>query len=533
MTRSEYVKEEKNRLLCFCREHKNIYIYGAGKYGKRYFDVLRYHGFMIEGFITTNNELREYCDVSVYNVNDISKWITERDGIIPAYLGSSQEEIMKNFCHCTQPDVLAFDHRIILYMEYEIFFSPILTELKKGGYMDSIKKSDCSEWKNFLVIRLDAIGDVVCTTAFIRELKRNYPNGFVTVVVRKQNELLLKGCPYIDNLISYESELNEAGFIEECENFEKIKGKVSEFASRCFNGIQFDVVFLPREILCGRNRIEEFLMAFYSGADYRFGRLVDCDNYRAWVYDVVKDSFFRIFYQTVPTHETLYQLDMLKSLGYKVEDDKVELWPEYKAQYDAENLLKEKKIGIDDVLIAVGIVGSAPKRSWKPENYRNLFKLFHKEYVNKVKFIILGGRDAIAAANELQEDNEIVINLTGKTDIGVSMACIQRCIMYVGSNTGLLHIATALKKPSVTIYAELEDGSDWDGDSPTRYGARGIKNNIALIPPAGLDGCHGTCQKDYSHCINQITPFKVKQAMETILNENSMIGSGWIIREGE
>lgn len=96
------------------------------------------------------------------------------------------------------------------------------------------------------------------------------------------------------------------------------------------------------------------------------------------------------------------------------------------------------------------------------------------------------------------------------------MACIQKCDAYVGSNTGLLHIADALDKPSVTIYAELEDGSDWDGDSPARYGSR-KEGSIALIPPAGLDGCHGYCRKEFSHCINQITPTQVEQAIEQIL----------------
>ena len=94
---------------------------------------------------------------------------------------------------------------------------------------------------------------------------------------------------------------------------------------------------------------------------------------------------------------------------------------------------------------------------------------------------------------------------------------MSHCDLYVGSNTGLLHYASALGKPSITIYSELEDGDPMDGDAPERMGAWQVPH-INLIPPAGLDGCHGVCRKRYSHCINQITPRQVVEAMRSLLS---------------
>lgn len=515
MQKREYANSEKKRFYDFCKKHSRIYIYGSGKYGERYLEILHNMGFEAAGFITTKHEKTEYCGIPVYSVRDISVSITDQDGIIPAYSGASQKEIERYFRY-EKPDILIFDHKMMFLMQYEIHISPIIKSLGIEFPPRSAPSKRYTDCKNMLLVRLDAIGDVVCITAFIRELKRNCPDGTVTVVIREENQALLKRCPYIDELILYKSTLKREGILEQCKDFEKVKDKISEFAEAHFSDIHFDMVFLLTEILCGRNGLEEFLMAFYSRADYRIGRLVDIDILRESLCCMTKNVFSTICYQVEPMHETLFLLDMLKKCGFEVENDRIELWPDKKCCFSIKDTLERERIKNSDTLIAVGLIGSVPQRSWKVENYDALFRAFKKIYKTRVKFIILGGKDAVPVVSNLKETGSNVVNMVGKLSLELSIACIQKCDLYVGSNTGLLHIATALGKPSVTLYSELSDGSEWDGDSPTRYGARGVQN-IALIPPAGLDGCHGFCRKNYSHCINQITPLQVGQAIESLL----------------
>ena len=40
--------------------------------------------------------------------------------------------------------------------------------------------------------------------------------------------------------------------------------------------------------------------------------------------------------------------------------------------------------------------------------------------------------------------------------------------------------------------------------------------HIDLVPPAGLDGCHGVCRMRFSHCINQILPEQVIDAINQL-----------------
>lgn len=391
---------------------RHIYLYGAGKYGKKYLRLLQAEGICVTAFITTEYEISTYCGLPVYGVNDISPLITEKDWVILAYKGADSTEVGQRFCHI-KPHIIHYDSpKIRHFMKYETFFAPIVRRLQKQFQNPHTLRKQAL-WKSFLVIRLDAIGDVVCTTALIRELKHNYPKAKLTVVVRKETEPLLKDCPYINNLILFDGKQGKGELIEDWKDFENIDEKVSAYAAEYFSDKYFDAVFLPTEILCGRSGVEELLLALYSKADCRIGHLVDCDNYRRWMYGMVKTLFSKVVYQIYPMHETMFQLDMLRDCGLTIVNDKTELWVNKGSKKKIEVLLKEDGTSADDILIAVGLVGSIQVRNWKAQNYNELFHVFDTKYEGKVKFIILGGEDALGWASELEKNERTIIDLTG------------------------------------------------------------------------------------------------------------------------
>lgn len=58
----------------------------------------------------------------------------------------------------------------------------------------NFKKDNKISVNNILIIRLDEIGDVVMTTPFIRELKRNFPKANITLIVKPQIYNLVELC---------------------------------------------------------------------------------------------------------------------------------------------------------------------------------------------------------------------------------------------------------------------------------------------------------------------------------------------------
>lgn len=512
---NEILKDKNNRISDFAASCRHVYIYGAGNFGRGYLDILQHCGQDANGFIVTEKHGSEYMGKPVYSIDEISGTVSAEDGIIPAFTNSSIPEIERRFVNI-RPRILDFEHKQMLCMENEIHFMPLINRLDQE-FPGMKKKIDRSEWKSILIVRLDAIGDTIFTTPFIRELRRNFPGSHISAVIRKQNEKLLENCPYIDELFLYESELVDGELSDQCQNYPELSIKVRVFTEQNFKNKKFDVVFFPRELLCGRNTVDELLIAYYSRARYRIGRILANGPDKRQICGRMEDSFTLISSPTEPMHEAAYTLDMLQQCGCTVKDERMELWTSPQSEELSGRILKEYGAEGHTCLIALGIMASAETRTWKAENYADIVRHYGQQYGKKVRFLIMGGKDAESAARKIDNTYGNLINLAGMTDLNETAACMKKCSLYVGSNTGLLHFASSFGIPSVTIYSELSDGNPTDGDSPLRMGAWKVPHTD-LVPPAGLDGCHGVCRMRFSHCINQIVPGQVIGAINQMLN---------------
>lgn len=505
---------EEKKLLEFACSCRYVYIYGAGNFGRGYLDILQRYGYSVDGFIVTEKRGSTYLNKPIYSIDEALEMMSEKDGVIPAFTNSNVRELEERF-EKKNPKILDFDHEIMLCMEDRLHFYPILDKLdQKFSRLE--KQIDTSRWDNILIVRLDAIGDMVFTTPFIRELRKNFPKSHIAVALRKQNQKILEHCPYIDELFLYESALRDGELSQQCQNYPELSVKIQEFAEQNFKNKKFDVVFFPRELLCGRNVIDELLIAYYSGARYRIGRILPGALHKQYLCKKLRDSFTMISAMKEPMHEAAYALDMLKQCGCVVDDERMELWTDSRGEQRAVELFEEKQIQERDILIALGIVASVDTRTWKIENYNQVIRYYGEQFGTRIRFAIMGGDDAREAAGQIDDAYGNVIDLAGKTDLNETAACMERCSLYVGSNTGLLHFASAFAVPSVTIYSELSDGLPTDGDSPFRMGAWKVPH-IDLVPPAGLDGCHGVCRMRFSHCINQILPEQVTDSINKLL----------------
>ena len=149
----------------------------------------------------------------------------------------------------------------------------------------------------------------------------------------------------------------------------------------------------------------------------------------------------------------------------------------------------KKKLNFENNLkyIVLGISASGPTKRWGIENYINLATKLNK--IHNCKFIIAAGKD----------DKEIIDKIknsaVGKNCFSVEKLSIQEilpiiknCNLYVGNDTGFMHISSALGIKSIGIFV----------DSPA-YSYSGYSENIVAIVPEGetLESTsHDTLGKD-------------------------------------
>ena len=56
--------------------------------------------------------------------------------------------------------------------------------------------------RRVLILRLDEIGDVVMTTPLLRELRRNAPGAWITLVVKPATRNLVGRCPHVNEVLA-------------------------------------------------------------------------------------------------------------------------------------------------------------------------------------------------------------------------------------------------------------------------------------------------------------------------------------------
>ena len=137
--------------------------------------------------------------------------------------------------------------------------------------------------------------------------------------------------------------------------------------------------------------------------------------------------------------------------------------------------------------IVLGISASGPTKKWHIENYINLAIKINK--IQDCKFIIASGKDDQLIVDKIK-NSEIGKNCFSLENLSIEeiLPVIKNCDLYIGNDTGFMHISSALGLKSIGIFV----------DSPA-YSYSGYSDNIIAIVPQGetLESTtHDTLGKD-------------------------------------
>jgi heptosyltransferase-2 len=121
--------------------------------------------------------------------------------------------------------------------------------------------------------------------------------------------------------------------------------------------------------------------------------------------------------------------------------------------------------------IIIGIGSSGPTKKWPTENYISLIKKINNK---NIKFYLAGGNNEIenSIANEIKKKlTENKIESLCSLSIEEIMPIINSSKLYIGNDTGFMHLSAGLNLPSIGLF----------GDTPLSY-ANYNKNIFPIIP---------------------------------------------------
>lgn len=363
---------------------------------------------------------------------------------------------------------------------------------------------DLGRVKRVLVVRLDAVGDGVLNTPFLRELRRLLPQARITAVVSRQLYPLIEVCPYVDEVLPFDCSVpfRWRPFLLP---WRALRMAISEFWVR-----RFDLAILPRrefDLSYGA------LLVFFSRAPWRVG-YTEHVNARKHRLNPGADKLFTnvIKPQHACQHEVNYNLDVLRFLGGKPQDDRTELWTLAEDEAFADAVLGPADFGSGVPIIALSPGGTSWLRRWPPEKFVALVRSLLQ--VQECRFVVVGIKDEQELGAAIAADAGNVLDLVGKTTLRQCAAIFRRCTVVVANDSGPMHIAAAMGTNVVALY-----GSTCEH----RFGPWKNHTVVTLDYPCRpcnqghvIDSCR-TCIFDRPRCLTELLVDRVLAAVRAVL----------------
>jgi len=324
-----------------------------------------------------------------------------------------------------------------------------------------------------VISRTDSIGDVVLTLPLAGIIKQFVPKSKIIFLGRNYTKDVIGLSEYVDEFVSYDDVLKLSAN-EQIQTFKQL------------NATHIIHVFPVKEIAH---------LAKKAGIKNRIGTT---NRLWHWFTCNIKISLSR---KNSDRHEAQLNTKLLTPLGISKEFS-IEGLANYYGFTQIPTLEKTHTDLIDktktNIILHPKSKGSA--REWGLDNFSNLIQQLDK---TKHQIFISGTAQEGELVKDLIARHPDVINLTGKLSLQQFIAFINQCDVLIAASTGPLHIAAALGKKAIGLFAPMRP------IHPGRWQPIGKQAHYLVLNKDCSD-----CRKNMDcHCIREI---KIQEVIKLI-----------------
>jgi heptosyltransferase-2 len=326
------------------------------------------------------------------------------------------------------------------------------------------------------------VGDAILALPALRAVRTKFPDAHLAIVARPYVADLYRGQNICDELIPYDS------------NGLHRSWQSREALAKELRAKNFDVALLLQ------NAFDAAWLAWRSRVPRRIG--------------YARDGRSLLLTEAVPvprpgetpSHEKFYYLELLRRIGWLrdlPDDPHIALHVSDAARHRAMQTFVEAGARPHARRIAVGAGASyGSAKCWPPDRFAKALNEFLADRDMDVILFGTPGESAVsdAIATSLRRPP---INLTGKTSIADLPGFLSQCHLFLGNDSGAMHVAAAVGLPIVVIFGP----TDPNGTAPVTPRAT-IVQQKPYCSPCFLR----RCPTDH-RCMTAITPEMVHAAL--------------------
>ncbi len=336
--------------------------------------------------------------------------------------------------------------------------------------------------KRILIFNVNWLGDVLFSTAAIRNIRRNYPESFIACIVPGRCYPILKDNPCLDEIIIFDEKERHKNIWEKLNFARFLKAK------------KFDTVFLLHR------SFTRALIVWIAGIPERIG------------YYTPKRGFLLTKRITPPKIDSMHRIDyylgVIEKAGLKVEDRYTEFFIREEDRRFINSFLDKISAGKDVFWVGINPGGNWDLKRWPKEYWAELADSLIGELGARV--IITGALTDLKLAGQIQGlMKEKPIIACGTFNLKQLGALFKRLDLFITADTGPLHIANAIgAKNIIALFGPTS--CEITGPFPQKN-VTILSKDVGCKIPCYVTGC-----KD-NRCMKAIIPEEVISKVKTVI----------------
>jgi len=383
---------------------------------------------------------------------------------------------------------------MVKYGDYYIRTSKIENNNNMAYYFDKIttalfpqpKPVFIKNPKKILILRNDHIGDLVLTTQVFREIKKEFPDCEITVIINPIAKPIIEKNKNVDKIIPFGlfwRDKNIKSFLEYLKIIKKIRKEKFDI------GIDVRSSFLNSFFFLFLGNVKKRVAYFNKGGG-------------------------KIFL----TNPVLYSKqenntkNILRLVNIALETNSKNYWPEIiideEDEKEINNFLKEKKIKN-----FIGIIPgtTSETKAWPIEKYNEFIKRFNKKYPT-YKILLFGGKNDELKINYLKKNNKKCIAVINH-NLRLTSIFFKKARAIIACDGGAKEMVWVVKGNLVDLEGpvNLNIHKSLGGEN-----VKIIRHDFSCYPCNWSAPCQKPCGK---FCMEEITVDEVMKAIEFFLKE--------------
>ncbi|MBN2082458.1 glycosyltransferase family 9 protein [bacterium] len=323
------------------------------------------------------------------------------------------------------------------------------------------------EAKRIVIIDWSMIGDLIMLSPCVNAIREQYPDAHLAILGQPLSISTYKHHSGVNELISYDRSKGDY-------DLDSFKHTVRQLRAG-----KFDLAFIFH------NSLGSALMAWLGRVRQRIGYRYECR-------DLLLTRRFKLPEKRQHLIET--KADLLRACGISLSSLAEEVHID---EASAKKWLREKlgpNFGRSRPVIAVSIGATKEYKQWSADGLNTFLNRFP---VNSADFVFIGAPSERKLYEGVYSYNNTVVDLVGQTTIEELTWVLDRADLFVGPDSGPMHLAIGRKTPVVALFGPTD---------PARCGPYRYERSVVVRAERICRSCESKSGRNMRQCLHTIDP---------------------------